>query len=151
MSEFLTKLQAEHDGGRYWRLLAPLGYYSSSLNAVITVPTGYVTNFATLSRGLNALRISLWVFEEAVIHDILYHWELVPRAAADKVFYEALLVTQTPRSLAWLVYGLLRVCGRTHYGKTPGCLDPRLSCDLHCSSCPSYYFGWRHVLKYKEV
>jgi hypothetical protein len=49
MSHFQTALVAEAvDGG--WRLHAPLVYYSDVLGRTVTVPTGYVTDLASVPR-----------------------------------------------------------------------------------------------------
>lgn len=72
-------------------LLAPLVFDSVLLDRRITVPEGFVTDFASVPRA----PFTYWLFggvgdEAAVVHDFLYEKALVTRDLADLVYGEAL-------------------------------------------------------------
>lgn len=98
MGKFLTKLQDEElDNGKH-RLLTPLIYWSSTVGLVI-VPTGFVTDFASVPR----IPFVYWLFgglgdREAVVHDFLYSGHHVT-GAVHVVDNQVLAVTVT-RSIA---------------------------------------------------
>ena len=94
MSHFQTALVAEAvDGG--WRLHAPLVYYSDVLGRTVTVPTGHVTDLASVPR---LFRFIVPVANAknrraAVVHDYLCtHPDglVKDQKQADQVFREAL-------------------------------------------------------------
>lgn len=92
-SHFITKLVVEQISDTEWRLIEPLAYFSERLDRQITVPKGFVTDFASVPR----LPFAYMIFgniaqEEAVIHDYLYHKSGVSREDADAVFDEAMQV-----------------------------------------------------------
>lgn len=99
-SKFLSKLDVEliSDTADKWRLKAPLVYYSAFLKQTVTVPEGYITDFASVPRlplayalAGNTARLA------AVVHDYLYECGDVDRGDADEVFLEAMKVT----GLSW--------------------------------------------------
>lgn len=72
-------------------LLSPLVFESILLDRQIHVPTGFVTDFASVPRA----PLTYWLFggigdEAAVVHDFLYEKRLVTRDLADLVYGEAL-------------------------------------------------------------
>lgn len=80
-------------------LLSPLVFESILLDRQIHVPTGFVTDFASVPRA----PLTYWLFggvgdEAAVVHDFLYEKGIVPRAMADEVYGEALEACGVP---AW--------------------------------------------------
>lgn len=123
MSAFLTKLKAElvndhdpkQDGRPTWRLLAPFQYQSDLLGKTITVPEGFVTDFASVPR----LPLTWYLAggeadQAATIHDFLYHSD-VPRDTADAVFREAMAVDGQP---AWRrngMWAMVRLFGAKPY------------------------------------
>ena len=113
MSAFLTQLEVEEvkdddpaqDGRSTWRLTADLVYQSDLLGRLVTVPAGFVTDFASVPR----LPV-VWYLaggtdqKAAVVHDFLYHSHDVSRAEADAVLREASAVNGQPwwrRNLMW--------------------------------------------------
>ena len=53
MSAFLTELQMENATGKddgHWRLIAPLVYQSDVAGMIFTVPTGFITDLASVPR-----------------------------------------------------------------------------------------------------
>ena len=94
--------------GRRWKLVEPFRYHLDSIESelIITVPVGFVTDFASIP----------WIFwtflpawgrygKAAVVHDYLYQqhathlcenrWFVFSRKNADNIFYEAMLVSGT--------------------------------------------------------
>jgi hypothetical protein len=130
-SEFLTPLHTEYlgyiKGVQWWKLLAPLIYYSEIARDFITVPTGFVCDFASVKR----VPI-LWLLwggkghRAATIHDFLYREGTYGRKGADGIFLEALKATDyrlwSRYPMFWGVY----LFGWTAYKPVPGCLDYRV-------------------------
>lgn len=118
MSHFITDLDVRkltHDASAdrrgTWKLLQPL-VYSSELAGMITVPAGFVTDFASVPRIPVAFLLAGDCGQEAaVIHDFLYTTHQVPRETADAVLREALLVGDEPAWRAWLMWAGVRVGG----------------------------------------
>lgn len=115
-SRFLTPLVVER-AGSIWRLVYPLEFESESLKQTITVPAGFLTDFASVPR----LPFAYWLFgniaqEAAVIHDALYSGIYnVTRKQADEVFSEAskaMDVSAFQRGAMWLG---VRIFGASRY------------------------------------
>lgn len=89
-----------------WRLNAPLVYYSERLRREITVPKGFLTDFASVPRlPLVYLLAGGEADRAALVHDWLYHSHEVSRANADAILDEAMAATGQPwwrRKLMWL-------------------------------------------------
>lgn len=96
MGRFLTDLDVKRlpdkDGRKQWKLIAPLIYESKTVGLIV-VPTGFITDFASVPR----LPLVYWFFggrgdAEAVLHDWLYkaphntgNGLVVDRSMADRV------------------------------------------------------------------
>lgn len=113
MSRFITdldvrKLTADSSTDRRgtWKLLQPLVYRSDRLGYTLTVPAGFVTDFASVPRlPVAYLLTANRGHEAAVLHDWLYTTHAVERAEADALFSEALEAGGEPawrRGLMWL-------------------------------------------------
>lgn len=93
MARFLTPLRAEKSG-EYWTVLQPLIYDSDVACKVFIVPTGFVTDFASVPRlPLAFLLTGDSAHEAAVVHDFLYSRGVVDRQTADAVFKEAAIAS----------------------------------------------------------
>jgi hypothetical protein len=106
--------------GRNWRLAAPLLYWTTQGDHV-HVPAGFVTDFASIPRGLwNLFPPAGPYAPAAVIHDFLYrggalHNRRPSRRETDAVFYDAMRelgISSTKRFVIWLA---VRVFGRRAY------------------------------------
>jgi len=116
---FMTTLQVRRAGDG-WELTHALVYDSLLLKAVVIVPAGFCTDFASVPR----LPLAYWLFgnaadEAAVIHDWLYTNNVkgVSRKQADEVFAEAskvLGVAAWRRGPMWLG---VRLFGGRHWGQ----------------------------------
>jgi hypothetical protein len=124
MSRFKSKLEVEMvdanaaQGRGTWSLTAPLVYESDIVGAgTITVPVGYVTDFASVPRW-PSLFFSIFgdiASEAATLHDYLYSTAPFSRYKCDCLLREAALSTGTPH---WKAMGLflgVRIGGSSHY------------------------------------
>ena len=120
MSAFLTELKdkpSDRDG--FFLLTAPLVYDSDLAGIRITVEEGFETNYVTGRKLLVVRRIVQDKMNRAAaIHDKCYEG-LLPRALADKVFYEAMLVCKVAKWRARLAYGSVRSFGWLFYKPQP--------------------------------
>lgn len=116
MSQFLTPLRVEQLSDDEWLLFRPLVYSSDRLKRIITVPRGFVTDFASVPR----LPFIFWLAggkatKAAVVHDFLYRKSGVTRADADHVFAEAMAVTGQAAWRRGLMWAGLRIGGWAAY------------------------------------
>lgn len=124
MSKFLTSLQVEQiedngeDGRGTWRLLSPLVYQSDVAGITLTVPAGFVTDFASIPR---IPLIFDWLGDRgnlaATLHDWLYTkpHPLPSRDMADEVLHEALVAQGIGLLEAESIYLGARLGGENNY------------------------------------
>lgn len=113
-AQFLTTLRVEEIDETNWRLTAPLHYHSAILGAVIVVPEGFITDFASVPR----LPFLYWFAGDtarkaAVIHDWLYRTNTVKmdRAQADAIFAEAIESLGYWKARSWFMWAGVRMGG----------------------------------------
>lgn len=122
MSKFLTGLHVEivdpqaAQGRGTWMLKEDFQYQSDVANTIITVPAGFITDFASVPR----IPVLFTLFgaiasEAAVVHDWLYRTGMLGRKTADKVLKEAVLVSGYPKWQAWGLYLGVRIGGSSFY------------------------------------
>jgi len=109
--------------GRLWRVLEPLAYEVEPRGSggIITVPARTETDGATIP-ALLRLVLAVWgtYGRAALIHDFLYgrlaagdpHPLAPTRAAADRIFRQAMAPLGTPLWLRWLIWAAVRIGGR---------------------------------------
>lgn len=123
---FKDKLRTVDLDGPWHRLTSPLRYYSREVDEVIKVPSGFVTDFASVPR----LPIAYWLFGSradyaAAVHDYLYRWDKFTRVKCDHIFAEAMAVRgYRCYSIEPMFIGV-RLGGRWSYGQHLEELDPR--------------------------
>lgn len=117
-SEFLTKLRVEQVTEDDWILLEPLVYYSELLGRKVTVPAGFVTDFASVPR----LPFIYWFAGNtakapAVLHDWFYrtNTEDITRATADALLAEAMEAQGYWKLRSWLMWAGVRIGGYWSY------------------------------------
>lgn len=118
MSHFVTNLDARKlgrdasaDKRGSWKLLKPLVYQSDRAGE-ITVPAGFITDFASVPRlPVAYLLTANCGHEAAVVHDWLYTTHAVDRRTADAVFEEALAAGGEPVWRVWLMWAGVRIGG----------------------------------------
>jgi hypothetical protein len=120
MSEFLSTLRIEpatsKDDGN-WRLLTDLDYKSDVAGRTITVPAGFVTNFASVPRLPIIYELAGDTSSAAAtVHDYLYSSHIVSRKVADAVLREASAVTAVPWWRRQIMWAGVRAFGWSHWG-----------------------------------
>lgn len=118
MGQFLSPLQLtlihEATGSERAKyiLSAPLCYKSRHLRDAVIVPTGFITDLASVPRIPLAWLIAGGIGDRAaVIHDYLYAETKVRRGTADAVFLEALLDTGVSAWRARAMWAAVRAFG----------------------------------------
>lgn len=119
MSKFLSRLRVENATDKdddTWVLVSPLVYQSDVAGQTFTVPTGFVTNFASVPRW----PVIYWLTgdtssEAAAVHDYLYTCHPVDRKMADDVLREASEVTGVATWRRNLMWAGVRVFGWSHW------------------------------------
>jgi hypothetical protein len=128
VSKFLSRLYVEYmendkgcslpnkQGRQLWMVMADFSYQSDVAGITITVPQGFVTDFASVPR-IPFVYDSLGDIAQrpAVIHDYLYSVGPVARSVADQVLLEAMELTEIPWAKRKLIYLGVRVGGESHY------------------------------------
>ncbi len=106
---FLTRLRIEDAGdGRHFILTAPLEYRTRG-GAVVTVPTGFVTDLASIPRALFIALPPIGKYDyAAVVHDYLYRTDsdpVVDQKTADLAILHGM--EDAPHPPNWLVRHLV--------------------------------------------
>ncbi|MDQ3515271.1 MAG: DUF1353 domain-containing protein [Gemmatimonadota bacterium] len=100
--------------GKDYRLLEKLQFATGAI--AVTVPAGFVTDFASVPRMLWRLFPPAGVYNRAaVVHDFLYRTGLTSRAVADALFLDAMIEIGVPWLVRWLMYIGVRIGGRSSY------------------------------------
>jgi len=128
MSRFLSELEIEElDDSEvrasdlkpdtdYFRLTEDL-QYDSALAGNITVPAGFITDFASTPR------LVWWLIPPedchytrgAVVHDWIYNQHAFPKDACDCIFFEAMRALDTPQWKRIVMYLAVRWFGASAY------------------------------------
>lgn len=121
-AHFMTMLNDKRTraGTKDRTLVEPLVYFSALLGMVITVPAGFVTDYASVPRA----PLTYWLFggvgdEAAVVHDFLYEKGIVPRELADEVYGEALEACGVPAWRRGPMVLAVRLFGAARYTPAP--------------------------------
>lgn len=125
MSQFLTTLKTEQLGKWQHRLLDDLVLDDDEVG-LITVPRGFITDFATLNPLHNPVLfpgfalVSGYGNYAAAVHDWLYATEQFSRKVSDGVFYRALRAEGIAQWRAGLFWVGVRVGAAGHYSDSAG-------------------------------
>jgi hypothetical protein len=115
MGNFLSKLKVRHLDGENWEILEEFSYHVGHVNSdeVITVPKGFVTDFASIPRICWSLIGSPTgkYGKAAVIHDWLYRKGIGTRKRADDIFLEGMEVLNISRIRRIVMYIGVRIFG----------------------------------------
>lgn len=112
---FVTPLQLEWIDGCQWRLISGFEYISEIDGLCIVIPAGFVTDFASIPRGLwNLLPPTGRYGKAAVVHDFMYRRTRWNRAVCDRVFLEAMNVLGVGWLTRYAIYAAVRVFGGAH-------------------------------------
>ena len=124
MSRFVTTLKTDQTDRRTYKLLDDL-VLADEEQRVITVPAGFVTDFASIKVLHNAFLFVLFALVSgygnyaATVHDFLYSEGRVNRKEADAVLYRALRAEGVARWRAYLFWLGVRIGGAKQYNSTP--------------------------------
>lgn len=104
-------LSKESRGRVQARLLEPFTYNTDGGALRITVPSGFVTDFASVPRIFWGIAPPLGRYgKAAVVHDFLcIHPRNLSRRKVDAIFYEAMRVLDVPIPLAWSMWTAVRI------------------------------------------
>lgn len=119
MGSFTSDLIIKYIDGKNWIVQEPFSYRvgSSNSNEIITVPIGYITDFASIPR-------IFWFIighpsekygKAAVIHDLLYTNHIYSRKRSDEIFYEAMGVLKVKLWKRKVIYRAVRMFGYWSY------------------------------------
>lgn len=115
---FQTPLLVEQvsDTEELWVLRGDLVFASDMLSEVVTVPAGFVTDFASVPR----LPLVYWLMgnvarRPAVVHDFLYSSGRYEREVADKVLLEAMHAIEMGGWRKYPIFAAVRLFGGSHY------------------------------------
>jgi hypothetical protein len=123
MSSFTSELdvritQKKREGRPLAELLTAFTYEVGDLGSgdLVTVPAGYVTDFASVPRLLWAIEPPLGdAGKAAVLHDWLYETGERSRAEADAIFLEAMKVLEVEWWKRRLIHRAVRLFGARGY------------------------------------
>ena len=124
MSRFITTLKTDQTDRRTYKLLDDLVLADEEQRTII-VPTGFVTDFASIQVLHNAFLFVLFALVAgygnyaATVHDWLYEHGSLTRKEADAVLYRALRAEGVARWRAWLMWAGVRIGGAKQYNSTP--------------------------------
>jgi hypothetical protein len=114
MKGFLSPLRMENIDGHTMKLIAPLRYQTEIDPAlgVIKVQAGFITDFASVPRGLwNLFPPNGTYVPAAVVHDWLYRRTIIDRKICDRVFEEAMQCLGVSWFTRKLIYRAVRLFG----------------------------------------
>lgn len=99
-----------------WILLDDLSYSMGKSNIILTVPTGFVTDYASIPRGFWGIASPQDVYSEAaVVHDYLYWTQSCTRKQADNIFYIAMKEASVNPFRRWFIYHAVRAAGQNSW------------------------------------
>ena len=113
MSQFTSNFKGELIDKNKWRNLETFEYYrTEDEDEIITVPEGFVTDFASVPRMFWAIISPIDKHAKAaVIHDYCYHQALYSRKVSDLIFLEGLEVLGVKPWKQWCMYKAVRIGG----------------------------------------
>ncbi len=142
MSAFTTPLDVEFIDGTNWRVLVEFDFASETLERIVRVPVGFLTDFASVPRIL----WNLWppcgrYGKAAVIHDLLYRdvKQKVTRLQADHTLLEGMRALQVDRLTCWIIFLGVRLGGKFAFHAS--CRRPPLWGDHHAPDPPESQDG----------
>lgn len=118
MGRFMTPLRAELQQDRKsWVLLDSFQYLDDEAG-LVTVPVGFLTDFASVPRlPLTFALVGAYGHAAAALHDWMYASGKYSRKQSDKVFKNALRSSGIARWRAWIMWTGVRVGGSRRYAK----------------------------------
>lgn len=121
MSKFTTPLIVKvHDDGANYELVEGFEYYrENDKKTIIKVPTGFVTDFASVPRIFWSIYPPFGRYSKAaVLHDYLYDITceyLYSRKDSDEIFLEAMKAVGVKKFTRSLLYYMVRWFAKSHF------------------------------------
>ena len=117
MSSFTTPAIVEVKGSYDFKLVENFEYYITDEQAEkITVPKGFVTDFASVPRIFWNIIPPIGRYTKAcIIHDYMYDNAIKTKKEADLIFYQAMQVLGVPKWKRLIMYWAVRMFGRGEY------------------------------------
>lgn len=121
-SRFINRLDVEKvsEDPERWKVLVPFSYQSKIYGGIITVPAGFLSDFASVPR----LPLAYWLTggcadESALIHDFLYQTHKTSFMEANRIFYEAMTVQHVALWRRSLMFQAVCIAGWPSYKSGP--------------------------------
>ncbi len=112
MSQFTSNFKGELIGKNKWKNLEEFNYHVGKYpsDEIITVPAGFITDFASVPRIFWAIISPIDKHgKAAVIHDYCYYYAYNNRKQSDIIFREALEVLEVAPWKVWCMYEAVRI------------------------------------------
>lgn len=122
MSKFVTTLKTDQIDRTIRQLTAEL-VYDDDVEGMITIPSGFVTDFASIGGLHNVIFFPLFALLSgygnyaSTVHDYLYRNGKLTRARADDVFYRGLRAEGIAKWRALMFWAGVRIGGASSYIK----------------------------------
>ena len=132
MSSFTTDLIVKSCSPTHWELMQEFFFYydKKDVDHGITVPEGFVTDFASVPRHLWSIYPPTGRYTKAaVLHDFLYSKEShlsLDRKQSDEIFLDGMKALGVKRSVRYPMYWGVRIGGRKIFKKGEGNINVNL-------------------------
>ena len=113
----MAKIDITNAGKGFFRTLEDIDFTLAGIK--YTIPAGFKCDGASIPRAFWRIigpPISCEYIDEAIIHDYLYRFQPVPRAVADRDFFDRLKKPRM-RLRRWLIYLSVRLFGWIAWNK----------------------------------
>jgi hypothetical protein len=109
--------------GKNWRLESPLVYYRGMDEALLIVPTGFVTDFASVPRIAWAVLPAEGKYDSAAcLHDYLYRTHKFSQSVCDDILREAMQSSGVPAWQVLVIYWGVHLFGHWAYAGQPSAM-----------------------------
>lgn len=101
-----------------YRLTEDLVWKCPFTSIIITIPAGFVTDYASVPRGLHWLIPPDGPYAKAaVLHDYLYATGIYSRSISDGIFKQAMSETSIPLTYQYILFNGAILCGKASWDK----------------------------------
>ena len=101
-----------------WILLSDLTYSIGNTGVVLTVPAGFVTDYASIPRGFWGIASPQDNYSEAaIVHDYLYWTQSCTRSQADNIFLVAMKEASVNPFRRWFIHRAVRSAGQSSWNE----------------------------------
>lgn len=110
MGEFINDLRVEYLDGKRWMVIEDFTftYRRNGEQHVITIPKGFITDFASIPRWLWIIAGTVGKYNKAaVLHDYLYTAQIMSRLDSDRL-YRKMMIPILPAWKVWTAYHVVR-------------------------------------------